>query len=619
MQGRSLSQDSKRRRRRLQGPPARLGWPAAGSDDSPNNLVALPQSSDSNDNKTVTKPPPPKRSRRVTFHHADNSASSSLWTDKYAPTQSTDLCVAPKKVKEIATWIDNALSRQQQQQQQQQSSKLLVVVGSPGIGKSTAVRCLAQEKSLSISEWNESFSSHVYSASKLLSVDQQTPLNSFREFLKQSGVGYQSLVLSQTKAGNKRKAPDHSSSGSIILLEDLPNLHNDEQYSRFRDIMSQHIHESQIPTILIFSNVTEGKHKPEDLERLIHPQLLYSPAATILQIQPATKSRMRKVLDGVAKEESLNLSSSVFEDLHVRSGGDLRFAITTLQYEQAGQTRSSNGSSNKKSSDRDTRLSTFHALGKLLYAKRKMGEMPGTANVPNWNDDRPPLGFDPEKVMEHSDIELSGALSFLGYHSIDFFSDVSDLGQALGHFSDAAVLLDGSPIGRHYDSIYPDGYIASLAGRAVANANRHPTASKFRQFSAPKVFEVIRKRRENDANIRQLHSRLSLCGELGPTSLLGATRCFVADYLPFVRRIAPNSVSGSLGKMHSHFRPMNETQKVDEEEAATRLKEQEEVLAQDDIGDFDDDDDGPSTGGKDGVAPSISPTSTVDDTKVSLL
>lgn len=625
----SSLKDSRRRRRRLKAPPARLTWPATSDVEScvlsQQSTVASQNAVGSSQQSSQQAVGNTNRTRRVTFQNKDAStsaSSSSLWVDKYAPSKSPDLCIAPKKVNEVRSWIDATIARTT-------PCKLLILVGSPGTGKSTMVHALAQEMNLAVREWSESYSTRVYGqAQGILSVDQQTPINSFEEFLKQSGVGYQSLMLSGIPSARKRKAPDDSvnnndpaSRGSIILLDELPNLHGTDAEARFREIIGEHISQSGVPTVLVFSNVFEGRHKPEDLERLIGQRLLYSPSVQILQIHPATKPRMKKILDSIAKQEGITLPPTSFERMHARSGGDLRYAITALQYEQTGQTSAteSNGKE-RENSQRDTKLSTFHALGKLLYAKRLTtgSAKLGSARLGKWDDGRPPLDFDPERVVEFSDIELGGALSFLGYHSVEFFTDITELSSAFDRFSDAAVFIDRPREDRHSETIFPNAYAGSLAGRAVGNANKHPTASKFRQFNAPKVFEVIRNRRANGGHVEQLKMRLSVgSGDLSLGSVLSPTSNFTTDYLPFVRAILPNAVRSSLDKMHSNFRPMHA--QPDEEEMKAQLKEQEEILRLDDIADYDSEDATNAPAKAAGVdkkvsPPSISPTCAVGGT-----
>ena len=107
---------------------------------------------------------------------------------------------------------------------------------------------------------------------------------------------------------------------------------------------------------------------------------------------------------------------------------------------------------------RDTCISIFHALGKLLYAKRKavngihgtttsslFGEEETITSYHNspWNKDkRPPLEFNPEMVLDHCDIGLNGAINFVEYHCPDFFTDIDELNVAFSRFSDAAFLMD---------------------------------------------------------------------------------------------------------------------------------------------------------------------------------
>ena len=341
-----------------------------------------------------------------------------MWVDKYSPKSSSDLCVAPKKVKEVKLWLEDSTERGS-------NKKLLVLVGSPGIGKSAMVRILSKELNFSLMTWNESYVPRVRgqaSSRDVFTVEQSSAIDSFREFLQQSGAGFSSLHLSNDNKSEPRQK-------SIILLEDLPNLHGLDTELRFREIMHQHLHRSRVPTVLIFSDVSEGKHRPDDLERLINREELYSSSTTILQIHPVTKPKMKKVLDKIAKQQNCQVTPTQFEELHHQSRGDIRHAIMTLQLHSTGN-RSLGHSSTISHNDRDVKLSTFRALGKLLYAKRTE------------KDGRSVLAFDPEEILERSDLGINNSLRFLEYHSVDFFSDIIELSDALSLFSDAATLLD---------------------------------------------------------------------------------------------------------------------------------------------------------------------------------
>ena len=343
----------------------------------------------------------------------------------------------------------------------------------------------------------------------------------------------------------------------------------------FRSIMSQHVYRSKTPTVVIFSDVCEGKHRPSDLERLIDPSVLYSPSARICQIHGVAKPKMKKCLQTIVKAERLKVSDTLFEELHSSSKGDMRHAIMALQFQfaSAGGIGKAIGGARGQSSDRDrdTKLSTFHALGKLLYAKRKKLGSEGDSTVTaraTWNsilpshlyDSRPSLEFVPEDVMNKSDIERSGAVSFLSYHSPEFFTDEMELSTAFDHFSDAALFLDRTYSANRdrSDSIFPLEYVSSIAGRAVANANKNPAPNRFRQLSAPKIFEVTKKKKGNEVSMLQLCKRLS-CGSdvLSLGTVIGSTNHFVVDTLPYLRNIVPCGksalcVDNSLVGCHFH-------------------------------------------------------------------
>lgn len=303
--------------------------------------------------------------------------------------------------------------------------KLLVLVGSPGIGKSTTIRVLAMELGLDILRWNESYvpRGHDTFRNGLLSVERSSPIDSFQEFLQHGGTGLASLDLLKNDGSSSS-----SSAKFVILLEELPNLHGPDAAQRFREIMSQHLKRSQVPTVLIFSDVSEGKHKPYDLERLVDPTDLYGPTASIRQMHPVTKPKMKKVLDGIAKLLKCTISPTLFEELHLQSGGDMRHAIMNFQLSSTGLNTVE--TSNHRQNNRDVNLSTFHALGKLLYAKR---EQKNGLSV---------LAFRPDEIIERSDLGTGASLRFLEYHSADFFTDSIELSNAFELYSDAAVLLD---------------------------------------------------------------------------------------------------------------------------------------------------------------------------------
>ena len=613
-----MSQPSSRKQRR---PPQRLSWPTSLSQGSTgttsNNNGSNGESSSSSKQEPKQQRQQPKNDKgnntrkraRVSDALPTTNTSTTvvdnavMWVEKFTPKSSSDLCVAPKKVKEIMSWIQgcvaddlsrcdstsssdcntNLSNNISSSREKKKKQKLLILVGSPGVGKSTTIRLIAKELNLPIVSWNESYNprgeQEGVDSRSLFSVEQTSALDSFNEFLQQSGAGFGSLQLMSSSPDNASNN-SNSNSNSIILLEDLPNLHGKNAELRFRTYLSNHLQRSQVPTVLIFSDVSEGKHKPEDLERLIDPNDLYdNDRTTIMQINPVTKPKMKKILSTIAKREKYHFDSNFLEEIHHQSHGDIRHAVMTLQLHATGRSKSDCATTttlHKGQNNRDTKLSAFHSLGKILYAKR--------ASI-NGVDSR--LTFDPEAILERSDLGVDGSLRFLEFHSPDFFTDITELSNAYGHFSDAAFLLGHDTVSgsRSNDNGSVFKYASSIAGRAVANTNIHPAPNKFRQFSRPKVFDVIRNGKQNQILVDQLSRRLSKCH--CPLSN------FVTESLPFVRQIVPQDVDPFLDNLYSVAmqRHKEKMKVIPENDDDLGLKEQQALLDIDDIAEFDSADD----------------------------
>eukprot|EP00526_Cylindrotheca_closterium_P014570 CAMPEP_0113629980 /NCGR_PEP_ID=MMETSP0017_2-20120614/15570_1 /TAXON_ID=2856 /ORGANISM="Cylindrotheca closterium" /LENGTH=281 /DNA_ID=CAMNT_0000540413 /DNA_START=6 /DNA_END=851 /DNA_ORIENTATION=+ /assembly_acc=CAM_ASM_000147 len=225
--------------------------------------------------------------------------------------------------------------------------------------------------------------------------------------------------------------------------------------------------------------------------------------------------------------------------------------------------------------DRDVKLSTFHALGKLLYAKRKE------------ENGKTVLAFNPDDTLQRSDLGVRNSLRFLEYHSVEFFTDITELSSAFDLYSDAASLLDHPDLSRA-DTSFMEPYAASVAGRTVAETNKNPAPRRFRQFSTPKIFDVLRKRRENQHLFHQLERRVA-GKHLSMSNAIGQASSFNTDTLPHLRTIVPNDVNPHVDSLYSMIgqpalskdHQRNETDKI--------LEDQTAILEMDDIVDYDSD------------------------------
>ena len=573
-------------------------------------------------------PPEKKKPRRVTFVASATSkmsdhSPSELWTVRYVPTSAAQLAVAPKKVQEIRDWMQRHIDYKEGQKLLNGGSSssshppppMLILVGSPGIGKSTAVKCLAAELNFDLLEWTEGMTtSELNRSSGRFSIEFQSPLNSFEQFLNQCGSDLQPLSMisasSSSKASQETVHFTHKTQRRLILIDELPYTHTLDAQLTLRSILTNRVrNRSVIPTILILSDAPEGKVRTEDLERYLHPHVLFPntealPLCHIITMHPPTKVKFRKVIQEIMVSEGAASSNTNYSDeLHERCGGDLRFAISTLQVEMIGDAYESflqsSGSNRKPKQQRDSKLSAFHALGKLLYAKRQ--------SASHKTSERPPLEFDPDCVIRQSDMDLGNILQFLSVHCVDFFTDINDVDAAMSYFSDAAAFCDHSSLSELSSTTSSLTDVASaMSSRIVAYTNRNPAPYSFRPLGAPKVYEVQRKRQANQdrirRHIRQYHPN-SNGADYGAIDPRVSDRIFSVDLLPFLQMFATQEgLSMSSFFLDSHFHntaanPRHGTASSDDneedQEAHELWKEQAEILKEDDIiEDVDDEDDG---------------------------
>ena len=222
----------------------------------------------------------------------------------------------------------------------------------------------------------------------------------------------------------------------------------------YRSIMYEHCQGAiSTPTVLIFSSISEGASSSNttmDLQKLLHlDDSSIMSFIKIINCNGVTKAKMKVCLTNIAQKERRTINDALFESIWMTASGDIRSAIHTLQF----HCYSVSTTATQQQHDKDVRLTSFHALGKILYAKRQ-----ATNNNENNNDwlnhkrlssmparllmdTRPPLDFDPEKVLNENDLGPEGSIFFLSFHAVDFFEEVLELCDAMETFSDAAMFL----------------------------------------------------------------------------------------------------------------------------------------------------------------------------------
>jgi hypothetical protein len=209
-------------------------------------------------------------STQSTAADAAAKGSSEMWIDKHAPRTTKELCIAPKKIDEVKSWLASHVNSRQSKRKPHSNSnnnnkamsmhttpydnplgdnpppdtKMMILIGSPGIGKSAMVKVLAREMNLEILTWNDAHVDYVdNSASFQISgggggageyLPYQSQLASFEEFLNAGGLGMDSLDVAGLDSGgggggkcsksgrtSLTSEKDGEYEGSVILIEEV--------------------------------------------------------------------------------------------------------------------------------------------------------------------------------------------------------------------------------------------------------------------------------------------------------------------------------------------------------------------------------------------------------------
>ena len=262
---------------------------------------------------------------------------------------------------------------------------------------------------------------------------------------------------------------------------------------------------------------------------------------------PITANAIKKLLSKIAVVEKCRVSGDSISSIAESCGGDIRHAISSLQFLCLGNFRTwatgcskslsdedtkisevdddekstdpeivsslspsfERGTSSCSSSGRDNVLSHFHALGKFLHNKRQNNQEPEAAQesllILNDSYRRCPLNMDvPEQILSEAQIEFSSLIAFLHENVLQFVDDdaVDDAVDILGYLSDADTLLGRWPkqgssfLYSEANDVNPSQIASmaagSVAARGVLFANAHLAPCKWQSLRGPALWQVER-------------------------------------------------------------------------------------------------------------------------------
>lgn len=294
---------------------------------------------------------------------SDIESSLHQWVDKYNPMKSEEICINPRKLKEVREILSNMISGDE-------STKLLILAGPPGSSKSTAVKVLANE--IIGNTFGTSIAKGLNNSSEKWIEYTDTVVDSTP----------QPMLFSEFLNDAKYKI---GSNVSVVLIEELPNIFHGDTLTRFRSQLNEWVNTTyQLPPlVLCLSEIEISQEKNQDyfniennltVDTLLGREFISQRnIVKLVKFNSIASSFMKKSINRIINEEK-----AVFRDIpkatlnefvnYIVQSGDIRSAISNLQFWSGLSTK---GRSEIFDSLRETQLSLFHAIGKVIYSSSK--------------------------------------------------------------------------------------------------------------------------------------------------------------------------------------------------------------------------------------------------------
>ncbi|PSR78076.1 hypothetical protein PHLCEN_2v7593 [Hermanssonia centrifuga] len=354
----------------------------------------------------------------------------------------------------------------------------------------------------------------------------------------------------------------------IILLEDLPNiLHpaTQEAFHTSLEALVANQSSSMSPVVIIVSDAgvrgesgeeggpsTSWKGKGRDtvnIRTVLPPSLLMSPYVTQVSFNPIASTLMKRALQHLltthfSQNSGIQPSKEVLDIITESSNGDIRSAIMALQFacvrpnpgfelpeKTKGKGKSKKGNVNARMimeavTRREQSLALFHLIGKILYNKRKGDPPSQSASAKDRERDR---GLDaklkdptklPTHLREHDrkasrvDVEILYADSPIDSSLLSLYIH-QNYTQYCNELDECEGVMEWL------------SWVDSSGGESWQQANPHrfhlltlgtmhslptPVPRRNQKAYKPAFFDVLKRERESEDGIRDVHEWLRMVG-----------------------------------------------------------------------------------------------------------
>ena len=338
-----------------------------------------------------------------------------LWTDKYRPQELSEVVGNKKEIEIIKNWVNAWKSNDPQIP--------LLLVGPPGIGKTTLAHIVAKE-----------FSEYV----ELNASDKRS-----HDIIKNT-IGESSS--SRSLFGDEYK---------LIILDEVDGIHGSNDRGGVKAI-GEIIKNSKHPMILIAND--------------FYSKILQSikPKCQVIKMKKSRWNSISKLLREIAKKEGVDTNPQALKEIALKSQGDVRSAINTLQALSSKDTKLEVDDI-ENIQTKDTRSDIFNAITGVLKSKT-----PAHVKDAMWIEEDPTLLM--EYIAENIPRE---------------YKKKDEIKKAYDYISKADIFFGRAQNSRNYGYWK---YASDFMGIGVSNS-KHETYKKFTKIQTPTIFSLMSRNR----------------------------------------------------------------------------------------------------------------------------